>query len=57
MPIAHQAYLVLVVCGFLTFGAALGGVTWWSNRGPRKAADSSRTEEKPEARPSLARAA
>ena len=37
MPIAHQAYLLLVLCGFLTFGVVLGASAWWTNRAPRKA--------------------
>ena len=37
MPIAHQAYLLLVVCGFLAFGISLASVSWWTNRAPRKA--------------------
>ena len=36
MPIAHQAYLVLVVSGFLAFAISLGSAAWWSNRPPRK---------------------
>ncbi|MEO6339279.1 MAG: hypothetical protein ABIO39_04500 [Caulobacteraceae bacterium] len=36
MPIAHQAFLLLVVGGMLMFAFTLGAVTWWSNRPPRK---------------------
>lgn len=31
LPTSHQAYLVMVVAGFLTFGLTLGVVSTWVN--------------------------
>jgi uncharacterized protein (DUF983 family) len=31
LPTTHQAYLVMVVVGFITFGLTLGVVSTWTN--------------------------
>lgn len=31
LPVAHQAYLVMAVAGFVTFGLTLGVVSTWTN--------------------------
>jgi len=31
LPIAHQAYLILVIAGFVTFGLTLGVFSTWAN--------------------------
>lgn len=31
LPTAHQAYLVMVIAGFITFGLTLGVVSTWVN--------------------------
>ena len=31
LPAAHQAYLVMAIAGFVTFGLTLGVVSTWTN--------------------------
>ncbi len=47
MPLAHQAYLLLVLAGFVTFGVTLGYFSWWSNRGGAKRAAPTAAHEHP----------